>query len=221
MTNNDMAGKVSLATTDDIPDLVEIFWEAFSGPGEVVFPQTDGGKKWLQRSFENFMAQKSYYKPETKVAVIRNLNSLDNTIDHTCRPVALAIAHVVRPGQSIAGKAWKTRWTRCEDIPDISEEKLAEFFEPLARAHYLVVGKEGHVFIELVMTKSSNRGRGYASALMTWATKLADSLDVPCYLDAGIRGMGICDRCGFKAQDIEMRYGGPPPCTPMFRSKKQ
>lgn len=27
----------------------------------------------------------------------------------------------------------------------MSEEKLAEFFEPLARAHYLVVGKEGHV----------------------------------------------------------------------------
>ncbi|KAI1453763.1 hypothetical protein F4805DRAFT_469875 [Annulohypoxylon moriforme] len=206
-----MAGKVSLATPDDIPDLVEIFWEAFSGPGEVVFPHTDGGRKWLQRSFENFLGQKSYYRPESKVAVVRNLNS---------RPVALAIAHVVHPGQSIAGKAWKTRWTRCEDIPGISEEKLAEFFEPLARAHYLVVGKEGHVFIELIMTKSSNRGRGYASALMEWATKLADGLDIPCYLDAGMRGMGICDRCGFKAQDIEIRYGGPPPCTPMLRSKK-
>ncbi|KAI2606775.1 hypothetical protein GGR54DRAFT_408611 [Hypoxylon sp. NC1633] len=207
-----MAGKVSLANTDDIPDLVEIFWEAFSGPGEVVFPQTEGGRKWLQRSFENFLSQKSYYKPESKVAVIRNLNS---------RPVALVIAHVVRPGQNIAGKAWKTRWSRCEDIPGMSEEKLAEFFEPLARAHYLVVGKEGHVFIELLMTKSTSRGRGYASALMGWATKLADSLDIPCYLDAGMRGMGICDRCGFKAQDIEMRYGGPPPCTPMLRSRKQ
>ncbi|KAI1483634.1 hypothetical protein K445DRAFT_27125 [Daldinia sp. EC12] len=207
-----MAGKVSMANTDDIPDLVEIFWEAFSGPGEVIFPHTDGGRKWLQRSFDNFLGQKSYYRPESKVAVIRNLNS---------RPVALAIAHIVRPGQNIAGKSWKTRWSRCEDIPGISEERLAEFFEPLARAHYLVVGKEGHVFIELVMTKSTSRGRGYASALMGWATKLADNLDIPCYLDAGMRGMGICDRCGFKAQDIEMRYGGPPPCTPMLRSRKQ
>ncbi|KAI1204751.1 uncharacterized protein F4807DRAFT_471797 [Annulohypoxylon truncatum] len=206
-----MAGKVSLATPDDIPDLVEIFWEAFSGPGEVVFPQTEGGRKWLQRSFENFLGQKSYYKPESKVAVVRNLNS---------KPVALAIVHIVHSGQSISGDAWKTRWTRCDDIPGMSEEKLAEFFEPLARAHYLVVGKEGHVFIELIMTKSSNRGRGYASALMEWATKLADSLDIPCYLDAGMRGMGICDRCGFKAQDIEIRYGGPPPCTPMLRTKK-
>ncbi|KAI0892367.1 hypothetical protein F4806DRAFT_500052 [Annulohypoxylon nitens] len=206
-----MAGKVTLATPDDIPDLVEIFWEAFSGPGEVVFPHTDGGRKWLQRSFENFLSQKSYYKPESKVAVVRNLNN---------RPVALAIVHVVHPGQSISGEAWKTRWTRCEDIPGMSEEKLAEFFEPLARAHYLVVGKEGHVFIELIMTKSSNRGRGYASALMEWATKLADGLDIPCYLDAGMRGMGICDRCGFKAQNIEIRYGGPPPCTPMLRTNK-
>ncbi|KAI4859817.1 hypothetical protein F4820DRAFT_462198 [Hypoxylon rubiginosum] len=208
----DQAGKVSLANTDDISDLVEIFWEAFSGPGEVVFPHTEGGRKWLQRSFENFLGQKSYYRPESKIAVVRNLNS---------RPVALAIAHVVRPGQSIAGKSWKTRWARCEDIPGLSEEKLAEFFDPLARAHYLVVGKEGHVFIELIMTKSTSRGRGYASALVGWMTKLADDLDIPCYLDAGMRGLGICDRCGFKAQDIEMRYGGPPPCTPMLRSKKQ
>ncbi|KAI1395015.1 hypothetical protein F4819DRAFT_506266 [Hypoxylon fuscum] len=207
-----MAGKVSLATVDDIPDLVEIFWEAFNGPGEIVFPHTDGGRKWLQRSFENFLGQKSYYRPETKVAVVRNLNS---------RPVALAIAHVVRPGQSIAGRSWETRWSRCEDIPGVSEEKLAEFFEPLGRAHYLVVGKEGHVFIELIMTKATSRGRGYASALVGWVTKLADSLDIPCYLDAGMRGLGICDRCGFKAQDIEIRYGGPPPCTPMLRSKSR
>ncbi|KAF3067285.1 hypothetical protein GL218_08623 [Daldinia childiae] len=193
-----MAGKVSLANTDDIPDLMEMFWEAFSGPGEVVFPHTEAGRKWLQRSFDNFLGQKSYYRPESKIAVVRNLNS-----------------------QNITGNSWKTRWSRCEDIPGMSEEKLSEFFEPLAKAHYLVVGKEGHVFIELVMTKSNSRGRGYASALMGWATKLADSLDIPCYLDAGIRGMGICDRCGFKAQDIEIRYGGPPPCTPMLRSKKQ
>ncbi|KAI0101423.1 hypothetical protein F4776DRAFT_498191 [Hypoxylon sp. NC0597] len=207
-----MAGKVSLANTDDIPDLLDIFWEAFSGPGEIVFPHTDDGRKWLQRSFENFLGQKSYYRPETKVAVVRNISN---------RPVALAIIHVVRPGQSISGQAWKTRWTRCEDIPGMNEEQLADFFEPLARAQYLVVGKEGHVFIELVMTKSGSRGKGYASALMEWATALADSLDIPCYLDAGVRGMGICDRSGFKAQDIETRYGGPPPCTPMLRSRKQ
>ncbi|KAI1086341.1 acyl-CoA N-acyltransferase [Rostrohypoxylon terebratum] len=206
-----MAGKVTLATPDDIPDLVEIFWEAFSGPGEVVFPHTCGGRKWLERSFENFLNQKSYYRPASKVAVVRNLNS---------RPVALVILHVVHPGQSISGEAWKTRWTRCEDIPGMSEQKLAEFFEPLSRAHYLVVGNKGHAFIELIMTKPSSRGRGYASALMEWATKLADGLGIPCYLDAGMRGMGICDRYGFKAQNIEVRYGGPPPCTPMLRTKK-
>lgn len=77
-----MAGKVSLATVDDIPDLVEIFWEAFNGPGEIVFPHTDGGRKWLQRSFENFLGQKSYYRPETKVAVVRNLNSLHAIPSH-------------------------------------------------------------------------------------------------------------------------------------------
>ncbi|KAI0849410.1 hypothetical protein F5Y00DRAFT_261545 [Daldinia vernicosa] len=206
-----MADKISLANTDDIPDLIEIFWEAFSGPGEAVFPHTEAGRKWLQRSFDNFLGKRSFYRPEAKVAVVRNNNG---------RPVAFAIVHIVRSGQNIADKSWNTRWSRCEDIPGISEEKLAEFFEPLAKAHYMVVGKEGHVFIEFVITKSNSRGRGYASALVGWATELADNLDIPCYLDAGVRGMGICDRCDFQAQDIEVRYGGPPPCTPMLRSKK-
>lgn len=61
------------------------------------------------------------------------------------KPVALAIAHIVGPGQNITGNSWKTRWSRCDDIPGMSEEKLAEFFEPLAKAHHLVAGKEGHV----------------------------------------------------------------------------
>ncbi|KAI1080888.1 hypothetical protein F5B20DRAFT_579705 [Whalleya microplaca] len=196
------AGKVSLANQDDIPELIEIFWEAFSGPGEILFPHTDNGKKWLQRSFQNLLGRKSFYRPESKVAVVRNLNG---------KPVALAITHIVRPGQTIVGKSWMTRWSPCEDIPDMSEERLGAFFEPLAKAHYMVTGKEGHVFIELIMTKSNYRGKGYASALMTWVTKLADDLVVPCYLDAGERGMGICDRCGFRGQDIEFKYGGPPP----------
>lgn len=77
-----MAGKVSLANTDDIPDLLDIFWEAFSGPGEIVFPHTDDGRKWLQRSFENFLGQKSYYRPETKVAVVRNISSASAVLSH-------------------------------------------------------------------------------------------------------------------------------------------
>ncbi|KAI0000268.1 hypothetical protein F4779DRAFT_148523 [Xylariaceae sp. FL0662B] len=203
---------VSLTTQDDIPELIAIFWEAFSGPGEVLFPHTENGKRWLERSFENLLGKKSFYRPESKVAVVRNLNG---------RPVALIIVHVVKPGQAVVGKSWKTRWSPCDDIPGMSEERLAAFFEPLAKAHHMVTGKNGHVFVELIMTKSSYRGRGYATALMTWATKLADELAVPCYLDAGELGMGICDRCGFKVQDIEFKYGGPPPCKPMLRPRKE
>ncbi|KAI5859807.1 hypothetical protein GGS23DRAFT_599996 [Durotheca rogersii] len=182
-----MAGRVSLATVDDISDLVEIFWEAFSGAGELVFPHTDDGRKWLERSFDNFLRLKSYYKPESKIAV-------------------------------------KTRWARCDNTPGVDEDKLAGFFGPLSKAHCLVVGKEGHTartVIELAMAKSTSRGEEYASALVRWATGLADELDIPCYLDAGVRGTGICDQCGFKAQDVESRYGGPPPCTPMLRPRRR
>jgi hypothetical protein len=69
-----VASKVGLATEDDIPELVPIFWEAFSGPAESTFPHTDGGRKWLERSFANFLGSPSYYHPESKMPVVRNAN---------------------------------------------------------------------------------------------------------------------------------------------------
>lgn len=66
--------KVSLATPDDIPELIAIFWEAFSGPGESTFPHTDDGRAWLERGFRNFLGGPSYYRPESKVPVVRNAN---------------------------------------------------------------------------------------------------------------------------------------------------
>lgn len=71
---------VSLATPDDIPQLIPIFWEAFSGPGESTFPHTDGGRKWLERSFENFVGKPSQYRPESKVPVVRNANGKSNCV---------------------------------------------------------------------------------------------------------------------------------------------
>jgi hypothetical protein len=70
------------------------------------------------------------------------------------------------------------------------------------------------------MTKSTSRRKGYASELVSWATKLADELGYACYLDGGGRGMGICERAGFLAQDVERRYGDTPPIAPMLRPKK-
>ncbi|KAI8945533.1 hypothetical protein F4801DRAFT_123867 [Xylaria longipes] len=201
---------VSLATPDDIPDLIRIFWEAFSGPAESTFPQTDGGRMWLERSFQNFLGQQSYYRPETKVPVVRSANG---------RPVSFAIMHIVKPGQTVVGSSWKQRWSRGDDLPDVSEERLANFFEPLAKGHHLTVGKQGHVYIELLITKSTWRHKGYATALVGWVTKVADDLGYACYLDGGGRGMGILERAGFVPKDIGHKYIETPPCVPMLKQK--
>ncbi|KAI1822458.1 hypothetical protein F4861DRAFT_388053 [Xylaria intraflava] len=210
-TGSDTAAiNVDLAKPDDIPELITIFWEAFSGPGESTFPHTDGGRKWLERSFQNFLGKESYYHAQSKVPVVRNANG---------RPVSFAIIHVVKPGQNVVGSSWKQRWSAADDLPDVSQEKLAEFFEPLAKAHHLTVGKEGHVYIEFLMTKSTSRHKGYASALVDWVTKLADDLDYVCYLDGGGRGMEMLDHAGFVAEDVDERYGDTPPCVPMLRPR--
>ncbi|KAI8631453.1 hypothetical protein F5Y19DRAFT_473127 [Xylariaceae sp. FL1651] len=211
-TDYDAVGKVSLATPEDIPELIPIFWEAFSGPAESVFPHTDGGRRWLERSLQNFLGRPSYYRPESRVPVVRNANG---------RPVSFAIIHIVKPGQTVVGSSWKRRWSRADDLSDVNEERLATYFEPMAKAHHLVVGRDGHIFIELVITKSTSRHKGYASALVSWATNLADELDYACYLDGGGRGMGICERFGFVAQDVERMYGTTSPCVPMLRPRNK
>ncbi|KAJ8119185.1 hypothetical protein ONZ43_g3820 [Nemania bipapillata] len=204
--------KVSLATPDDIPELIPIFWEAFSGPAESTFPHTDGGRKWLERSFENFVGKPSHYRPESKVPVVRNANG---------RPLSFAIVHIVKPGQTAVGGSWKRRWSSTDDLPDVSEEHLASFFECLAKAHQLTMGKEGHVCIEFLMTKSTSRHKGYATALVDWVAKLADDLGYACYLDGGGRGMEMLEHAGFVAKDIGLKYGDIPPCVPMVRPTKE
>lgn len=72
------AVRVSLATPDDVPELITLFWDAFSGPAESTFPHTDGGRMWLERSFQNFLGGKSYYRPESRVPVVRNANGMLN-----------------------------------------------------------------------------------------------------------------------------------------------
>ncbi|KAI1175262.1 hypothetical protein F4777DRAFT_579098 [Nemania sp. FL0916] len=207
---------VSLATPDDIPSLISMFWEAFSGPAEVTFPHTDGGRLWLERSFQNFLGKPSsphYNRPVPHVPVIRNLNG---------RPIAFAIAHVVKPGQLIVGSSWKRRWGDVGGIKDVDGDRLAGYFEPLARAHHLAVGREGHVYIELLVTKRTARNRGYATALVNWLANLADDLGYACYLDGGGRGMVMLEHAGFVAKDIGYRYSdAPPPCVPMIRPGKQ
>ncbi|KAI3325748.1 hypothetical protein HD806DRAFT_455987 [Xylariaceae sp. AK1471] len=211
MADKGASVNVSLATEANIPELILIFWEAFSGAAESTFPHTDDGRKWLERSFANFLGSRSYYHPESRMPIVRNANG---------KPVSFAIVHIVKPGQSVVSSSWKQRWSGADDLSGVSEEKLASFFEPLAKAHHLAIGKEGHVFIEFIITKSTSRRKGYASALVSWATKLADDLGYACYLDGGGRGMGICKRAGFVAQDVERRYGGTPPTALMLRSKK-
>ncbi|KAJ2996537.1 hypothetical protein NUW58_g946 [Xylaria curta] len=207
------AAKVSLATPDDIPELIHIFWEAFSGPAESTFPQTDDGRAWLERSFQNFLGKQSYYRPESKVPVVRNANG---------RVLSFAVTHIVKLGQTVVGNSWKRRWSAAEDLPGVSEERLASYFETLAEAHHLTVGNEGHVYIEFLMTKSTSRHKGYATAIVDWITKLADDLDYACYLDGGGRGMGILERAGFVAKDIGHKYNDtPPPCVPMLRVKNK
>lgn len=103
--------KVSLATPDDIPELIAIFWEAFSGPGETIFPHTDDGRAWLERGLRNFLGGPSYYRPESKVPVVRNAHG-----KHAFLSLTLSLASI---GFSLLWKIHSldiTQVRRCEFI---------------------------------------------------------------------------------------------------------
>ncbi|KAI0595995.1 hypothetical protein F4775DRAFT_594789 [Biscogniauxia sp. FL1348] len=245
-SSSPLAGRkagVTLARADsDVAALIDIFWAAFAGPGEWLFPQTPRGRAWLERSFGGFLGRRSYYRPESRVAVVRGGNGIHADlarIGHIGKPVAFLLAHIVRPGQNAAGKSWKTRWASCDtnsggggdhddNAAGVSEARLAGFFEPMARAHQLVFGgkKEGHLFIELLITAPSHRHRGHATALLAWAARLADDLGLPAYLDGGGRGMHMCEKEGFQARevvDVQGHRFGPEkevPCVPMVREPR-
>ncbi|ORY70421.1 uncharacterized protein BCR38DRAFT_422096 [Pseudomassariella vexata] len=73
---------------------------------------------------------------------------------------------------------WSARWTPIDDVPDLSKEKLAAFYEPMQIAHEYLMGDRGHVFLEVLTTLNMYRGKGVGRALVQWGNDLVDEMGV-------------------------------------------
>lgn len=57
----------------------------------------------------------------------------------------MAVYHVVPAGCDPALHSWRVRWPAFDDLPDIREDVLAEFFEPMEKTQTYLLGDRGHV----------------------------------------------------------------------------
>lgn len=68
-----MERKAEPAVEADIPHLVEIYFGAFSGSRlRAIFPNTDGGRRWVHDGFKKHLGPRYEGGPETKVLVSRD-----------------------------------------------------------------------------------------------------------------------------------------------------
>ncbi|KAK8150033.1 hypothetical protein G3M48_004624 [Beauveria asiatica] len=91
----------------------------------------------------------------------------------------------------------------------IGSQMVASAFRPIANFLFLTtsgsVSAGTNTYVEIVMTHSSSRRRGYARALLQWANKVADELGLPLYLDSGEDLVGLYRSMGYVLQPERLR----------------
>ncbi|XXG96046.1 hypothetical protein Hte_002323 [Hypoxylon texense] len=210
---------VERATASDIPGIIAVWWDSFSSDFiRRVYPQTPDGRRWLERAFaRNLGPAPGPGYPKVECLLVRNPDTAFAASSGL--PVAVAVYHIVPAGCDPKLRSWRARWPAFDDLPDIREDVLAEFFEPMEKTQSYLLKDRGHVYLEALGTMGAHRKRGYATALVKWGNDLADELGVDCYLDASPEGKPLYERNGYIGQDVSAVVERPPGVS-MVRPRK-
>lgn len=136
-------------------------------------------------------------------------------------PAAIAVYHIVPAGCDPARRSWRVRKPAFDDLPDIREDVLARFFDPMEKAHTYLLGDWGHVYLEVLGTVEAHQKRGFGTALIKWGNDLADGLGVECYLEASPAGKPLYEANGYVEQDVSAVVEIPPGTSMVRPSKRQ
>ncbi|KAL7622125.1 hypothetical protein AAE478_007627 [Parahypoxylon ruwenzoriense] len=182
---------VERATASDTPNLITVWWDAFSGDFiERIYPHTPDGRQWLERAFaKNFGSRRGPEEPVTECVIVRDP-------DDGCEPVQ---------------RSWRARWPAFGDLPGMQEREdvLAGFFDPMEKTQTYLLEDRGYIYLEALGTREAHRKRGYATALIKWGTDLADRLGLECYLDASPAGKPLYEAHGYTVRDVSAVVQNP------------
>ncbi|EJP65960.1 hypothetical protein HC256_008322 [Beauveria bassiana] len=186
--------QVQAAVLADAPTLGAMQLNAFDdGHFDDMFPQP-----YVVAAWENFVrpSETAEHGLESRVGVIR---------DESGTAKGACLLHIARDKDALAAlySPWETIWGA--PLPGMNTAKLDEFFGGMTAQHKAVLGDTPHVYVEIVMTHSTARGRGHSLTLLKWASDIADELGLPLYLNSDKDVVGLYERVGYVRQPEEVR----------------
>lgn len=172
----------------DVPAMVKIFIEAFnSNPiGRTFFPRNDPSthKFWTTTLTEEI------HDPTARFHIIT-----DSSSD---APIAFAKWIVpLPPGTPSPPMPEESAWPANQAL-------AARFFQKLADMHSQIMAGAGceslrpHWYLEMMVTRPADQGRGAGAMLMAWGVARAEADGVEAYLDATPEGKPLYARFGFR-----------------------
>ncbi|KAK2016414.1 hypothetical protein LZ32DRAFT_99590 [Colletotrichum eremochloae] len=164
---------VEHAELKDAPAVANVFLSSFNSDFfQTLFPQNEYGRAYMTKAIEQFILSKQNGSQEGQVFVVRNERGI---------PVAASVIWIIRP-EDDGTWSWRKRWPAAN--AGQRDDLLDEFYTGMATQHHRIMGKEPHIYFELIMTDPAYRRRGYALSLLQKASEIADQKGYPMYLDA-------------------------------------
>lgn len=175
--------KLRKGLPSDVPTMVDIFLDAFSGNtvGRTFFPRHAPSTQhfWTRTLTEEI------HDPNAHFLIVS---------DASARPVAFAkwVAPLPR-GTLVPPMPAESEW------PVDGDPKLAAvFFQKLANMHDDIMVDRPHWYLEIMVTRGADQGRGAGGLMMAWGVKKADEDGVEAYLDATPEGKPLYEKFGFQ-----------------------
>ncbi|PWY81635.1 acyl-CoA N-acyltransferase [Aspergillus sclerotioniger CBS 115572] len=174
--------KLEFATIDDVPELTQLWYNAFSPSMLKVWPDTPGVRQWWESANRHDMLN----KPCEKYLKVVDPNNEGRIAAYA--KWSLETAEERGPRYP----SWH---------PDMDAHHNDAFFQPLkgSRAR-LVGGGRRNFYLDMLATHTDYRRRGAARLLLEWGCEVADQENFPIYIDSSEEGRPIYERFGFVAQ---------------------
>ncbi|KAK1976296.1 hypothetical protein LZ30DRAFT_785664 [Colletotrichum cereale] len=171
-------------SSNDAPSVADVFLKSFDSDFfQTLFPQNEYGRDYMTKASEQFMLSKQNGGQEAQVFVVRNeqVSLGERQASRDGVSVAASVIWIIRP-EDDGTWSWRKRWPAAN--AGQRDDLLDEFFGGMATQHHRIMGKEPHIYFELIMTDPAYRRRGYGLALLQKASEIADQKGYAMYLDA-------------------------------------
>ncbi|KAL2005066.1 hypothetical protein VTN00DRAFT_2916 [Thermoascus crustaceus] len=172
--------KLEPATVEDIPDITNVWYAAFSTPAMLaLFPDTPAVRRWWEDANENDLLNNPFRV---------YLKVVDTAADN--RLVAYGKWVLSMPDEDGSRfPAWPA---------DCDAKKNDDFFGALARERERLLGGTKNYYLDMLAVHPDYQGKGAGSLIVKWGCDRGDQDGVALYIDATPAGARLYEKFGFE-----------------------